>query len=156
MNFLAEDQEQIIVDFLTKKYQVFAVILFGSAAKKKLRPDSDVDIAFMTETSSTAYDRFMSAQQLADKLGREVDLIDFREASSVFKVQILKHGKLLYDGNPFARKSAYMYALREYAMLNEERMSILENLGWKKGGDNEFGYFGKQDGDHPTLHSKNQ
>ncbi|MDT3426176.1 hypothetical protein J2Z22_001696 [Paenibacillus forsythiae] len=42
--------------------------------------------------TSGAYDRFMLAGELADKLGREVDLIDFAEASPVFRAQIIGNG----------------------------------------------------------------
>lgn len=75
----------------------------------------------------------MTTQRLADMLHREVDLIDFQKASSVFKAQIVSDSILLCDDEPTERQYAFMRALKEYAMLNEERHEILEHRGYKEG-----------------------
>ena len=101
--------------------------MFGSAAQKRLRPDSDIDIAILTGKPYTPYELFIAAGELADKLKREVDLIDFNAASTVFRAQIVNNAELLYDGNPLVRQYAFMRALKEYVMLNEERKDIIRN-----------------------------
>src|SRR5690554_988804 len=94
---LSQEQRDTIISFLSGQIHAHTIILFGSAAKQQLRENSDIDIAFLSQTSYSPYEIFMKAQELADLLGRDVDLIDFRQASTVFKAQIVSHGKLLLD-----------------------------------------------------------
>ncbi|CAM4338404.1 nucleotidyltransferase domain-containing protein [Paenibacillus alkaliterrae] len=135
-NGLSDEHKTEIVRFLMDELQAYAIILFGSAAKNSLRQDSDADIAFLSKNSFSSYDLFMAAQRLAELLHREVDLIDFRKASSVFKSQIIGGGVLLYDNEPLERQYAFMQALKEYAYLNDERHEILENKGYPGGLNN--------------------
>ncbi|WP_438347244.1 type VII toxin-antitoxin system MntA family adenylyltransferase antitoxin [Paenibacillus sp. FA6] len=90
---LTATQKNELIQFVSHELHAYAVILFGSAAKNMLRPDSDVDIAFLSDNTYSPYDIFMTSQSLADLLHREVDLIDFRAASSVFKAQIVDKGR---------------------------------------------------------------
>ncbi len=128
MNKLTSEQKNRIADHLADRLQAYAVILFGSAAKERMHSGSDVDIAFMSDRSFPAYDVFMVAQELSELLGREVDLVDFRQASTVFKAQIVGYGVVLRDSEPVKRQVAFMRALKEYAQLNEERKPILEKI----------------------------
>ncbi|MFD1177497.1 hypothetical protein ACFQ3W_14475 [Paenibacillus puldeungensis] len=73
----------------------------------------------------------MASSELADLVGREVDLIFFPQATPVFKAQIIGSGELLQDSKPYTRQIAYMHALKEYALLNEERKEIME--GYRRG-----------------------
>jgi uncharacterized protein len=57
----------------------------------------------------------MKSQELADQLKRDVDLIDFKQASTVLKAQIVSKGLLLFDGKPLERQYDFMKALKEYA-----------------------------------------
>ncbi|WP_209703578.1 type VII toxin-antitoxin system MntA family adenylyltransferase antitoxin [Cohnella lubricantis] len=104
------------------------------AAKGQLRADSDVDIAYLSKKSLSAYERFMLAQRLADQLKREVDLIDLAESSTVLQAQIVSNGELLLDSEPYLRQVAYIVALKSYARLNEERAEIIRNLEARTGG----------------------
>lgn len=120
-----EGQVKALVQLIVQRLGAHTIILFGSAAKGALRSDSDIDIAYISEVKHSAYERFIVAQELADILKREVDLVDFLMASPVFKVQILTNGILLADNNEIQRQNEFIRALKEYAMLNEERKSIV-------------------------------
>lgn len=133
MNELSAVQQSYIIDYLRERVKAHTIILFGSAARGNMRADSDVDLAYMSEEDYAPYDLFMIAQGLADYLGREVDLVDFRQASSVFKAQIVGTGRLLLDNEPVQRQYAFMRALKEYAKLNEERHAILVKQGYARG-----------------------
>src|SRR5690554_618356 len=115
MIHFSDNNERLIATYLSERVSAYTVILFGSAAKGTMHSDSDVDIAFMSDVMILPYDLFMLAQGLADMLKREVDLIDFKQASSVFKAQIVGSGKLLLDLEPVKRQFAFMRALKEYA-----------------------------------------
>lgn len=132
MGELSVAQEQCIADHLIRHLDPVTIILFGSAASGTMRADSDVDIAFIANHSFSAFQIFEVAQTLADKLGREVDLVDFRQASSVFKAQIVGNRKLLLDKDPVMRQYEFMRALKEYAKLNEERHPVLVKYGYQE------------------------
>ncbi len=78
--------------------QACAIILFGSAAQERLRADSDVDLAFLGDRSYAPCDLFMAAGDLASITGRDVDLIDFRQGSTVLLAYKNKKGTGLKRG----------------------------------------------------------
>jgi len=86
---------EAVKSFLIEELQAELIYLFGSYAKGNARPDSDLDLAFLSSKEIDDYQRFLTAQKLASKLNIEVDLIDLKKASTVFKSQIIQ-GKLLY------------------------------------------------------------
>ena len=105
------------------------IIVFGSYAKGLSRQNSDIDIAFYSEdTVLSSYDLFIIAQELADLLKIEVDLIDLRRASTVLKAQIFTNGKVIFADDELLLKKQQMTALRMYAELNEQRKEILNRI----------------------------
>ncbi|MBD8590385.1 nucleotidyltransferase domain-containing protein [Peribacillus simplex] len=121
---------QTIQDTLIKKIDPVFIIIFGSYAKKSTHKDSDIDIAFYCEDQSlTTYEVFQLAQELADILKIEVDLVNIRTASTVFKAQIYTTGTVIYSVNDTLLKNLQMTALSMYAKLNEERENILKKIG---------------------------
>lgn len=140
MAFLTPEQIDEINQWLIHKLNVQTVILFGSAARGMYREDSDIDLAVLTNESTSSYELFMIAQQLADRLKREVDLIDFRQASTVLQAQIVGDGIILLDREPLVRKTAFMQALKDYARLNEERSQILRQWGVEEVRDIDSGH----------------
>jgi predicted nucleotidyltransferase len=104
------------------------VILFGSAAWDGLRPESDIDLAFLSEKAIDAYELFLLAQQVAELVGRDVDLIDLRKASTVLKAQITSKGRVIYSSGTIRQMEFGMQSLKEYALLNEERQEILDRF----------------------------
>lgn len=126
----------MITQSLENRFDVDAILLFGSSVRHQLRPDSDIDIAIMTTNPITACELFLEANVLADKLHREIDLIDFHTSSVVFRAQFLQQYELLLDRDSLKRQYTFMRTLKEYAMLNEERKAIITkeiNFFAKKG-----------------------
>jgi hypothetical protein len=70
----------------------------------------------------------MIGQKLASLLDREVDLVDLSKASTVFQVQVVSTGKVIYCNDERRRMFFEMTVLKKYAMLNEERQCILEEI----------------------------
>lgn len=123
---------QKIINFLLKNTKPWIIYLFGSSVKGVFREDSDIDIAFLSDREISQYEVFMLSQELAGMLNREVDLINLKTASTVFKAQVLGNGKQIYCDDDTRRMYFEMRSLKEYALLNEERAIILENIK-KKG-----------------------
>lgn len=110
------------------EYKPIIIYLFGSAIRGELREDSDIDIAFLSNEDIDTYDIFMKSQELADIFKREVDLINLKESSTVFKAQIVGTGKVIYCSDESSRMFFEMRAFKEYVMLNDERKVIIENI----------------------------
>lgn len=125
---LSEKLKNDVINFLTKEVKPFLIYIFGSAAKGTLRNDSDIDIAFLSDENFSNYEIFMKAQELADIIKRDVDLIDLKKASTVFKAQIVGTGEKIYCIDDTRRMYFETYAFKDYALLNEERACILENI----------------------------
>lgn len=113
---------------LIKEFDVSTIYLFGSANRNELREDSDIDIAFLSDNNIDEYECFMKAQKIADVFKRDVDLIDLRKASTVFKAQIIGTGTVIFCSDNIKRAYFEMRSLKEYALLNEERAEILKNI----------------------------
>ena len=106
-----------------------AVYVFGSAAAGRLRPGSDIDLAILPTKSISAVVRLQAGLQLAEALTRDVDLIDLERSSAVLRKEVLANGRLLYETDSVRRNEFEMYALSDYARLNEERAPVLAALG---------------------------
>jgi predicted nucleotidyltransferase len=92
---------KMIQDYFYRQPDVKAVFLFGSFAKNKARPASDVDIAVLLGPSipedSYLDQRLQFMSDLSGALGREADVVIFNEAGPVLKHQIFEFGRLLYE-----------------------------------------------------------
>ena len=116
-------------DFLINKINPSFIIVFGSYANGTTHKESDIDLAFFKkEQNLSSYEVFMVAQELADILKMDVDLVDLHHASTVFQAQIFSTGKVIFSNDENLRMNMEMRALSMYAKLNEERKSILENV----------------------------
>lgn len=113
---------------LIDKVNPYLIYLFGSSVTENFRDDSDVDIAFLSDNSISEYEVFILAQEIADVLNREVDLINLSNSSTVFKAQVVGKGKVIYCTDNNRRMYFEMRAFKEYALLNEERQEILNNI----------------------------
>lgn len=121
-------QRQKIIDHLVSHISPYAIYIFGSYVRQTLRPDSDIDIAFLSDRKIDNMTTFNIAQKLASKLNIEVDLINLNEASTVFQAQIITTGENIYCTDETKRMYFEMSILKQYAKLNEERHIIVKNI----------------------------
>ena len=128
MSNLSEESIVTINKFMVERFSPYLIILFGSAAGNKMRPDSDIDIAFLGNQPNGAFETFMLAQELSGLLGRDVDLVDLSRASTVLKAQIVGKGRIIHNSDDYAGSLFRLRALKEYALLNEERQCIIDKI----------------------------
>ena len=107
---------------------VQAVYAFGSRAEGTGHAGSDLDLAVLTDRPLDAVERFEAQEALAAALGLDVDLVDLRSASTVMRAEVLRTARVLYDADPTARAFWETAALSAYALLNEERRGILDDV----------------------------
>ncbi|MBI5853872.1 MAG: nucleotidyltransferase domain-containing protein [Nitrospirae bacterium] len=122
------DSREIIQHILDAVPDVVAVYQFGSTARGQARPESDVDLAVLARSPIQSQRRFEIEQELANRLHRDVDLVDLQAASTVMRMQVLSTGHCLESRNDLARRLFEMYAYSDYARLNEERQEILKQI----------------------------
>ncbi|PDO10777.1 MAG: hypothetical protein BLM47_05445 [Candidatus Reconcilbacillus cellulovorans] len=96
-------------------------------AENRARPDSDVDLAYASDTPVDHVRRFEIAQKLAEALDRDVDLVDLDAASTVMQTQILQ-GVVLHCSDETRRLLLEAKIYKMYAKLNEERKIILDGI----------------------------
>lgn len=105
-----------------------AVYLFGSRARGQMHRESDVDLAVLSPRPLIPDVRWELQEELASGLHAEVDLIDLAAASTVLRMQVVTTGAVLYEKEPHARHQFEMLTLSAYALLNEERATLLEQI----------------------------
>jgi predicted nucleotidyltransferase len=101
---LEPDEIEGIVDFLDDRLGVDAVWVFGSVATGDVRQTSDVDLAGLFRRTPSAMELIETREELAHRVGRDVDLVDLDHASPILAMQVLRHGRLLVDRDPRRRQ----------------------------------------------------
>ncbi|MFA6524619.1 MAG: nucleotidyltransferase domain-containing protein [Candidatus Paceibacterota bacterium] len=78
--------------YLTSKYHLSELGLFGSSARGEDTLLSDIDVLFTVEEnkSFSLFDMVDLKDYLEKKLGKTVDIVDKKMLKSVFRDQILK------------------------------------------------------------------
>ena len=85
---------------LESKPEVKVCLLFGSAAEDKLRGKSDIDIAVCGDNAFT-HDYLAELQlEIAERLEREVDLLDMARLNGIILKQVITTGKKIINKKP--------------------------------------------------------
>lgn len=100
---MTDDVIKQLQAFFAPRNGVELVMLFGSVAHGKARPDSDLDIAVMYSQALTQQQRVDLIEQLALQFGRPVDLIDLRTAGEPLLGQIFKGKRVLGSDATYAQ-----------------------------------------------------
>jgi len=88
--------EQKIADFCRRHY-IRRLALFGSVLREDFRPDSDVDVLVEFEPGHTPGLAFFGMEQeLAEMLGRKVDLNTQQFLSPYFRDKVLAEAEVHY------------------------------------------------------------
>lgn len=122
-------QQNNIIDLLCERLpKVVAIYSFGSSGTQYERKDSDVDLAVLPQAPVDSAYLWEVAQEIAKELGKDVDLVDLLQASTVMRSQVLAAAKRLYCRDRLACERFEDYVYTSYARLNEERRGILEDI----------------------------
>lgn len=86
---------QTIHGVLARYPQIELAFLFGSLAKGKARPDSDIDLAVQADKPLDVTTKMAIIGDLAAAFGRPVDLVDLRRVGEPLLGQILQGQRVL-------------------------------------------------------------
>jgi predicted nucleotidyltransferase len=87
---------QQIAHLLARHPAVKVAVLFGSLATGRSTPESDLDLGVAADHPLDIELKTVLIEELAQLLGRPVDLIDLQMASGVILQQVLAKGRLIY------------------------------------------------------------
>jgi predicted nucleotidyltransferase len=108
-----------LAEFGVAAPSVQLVVLFGSVARGRSRPDSDLDIAALCDGPADLDALYVL---LAPRLAADVlDLTDLRRAGSLLAFQVARHGRLLYERDPGAFHSFQSLASRRFCDTDKLR-----------------------------------
>jgi predicted nucleotidyltransferase len=102
--------------------------LFGSAAQGRFQAGSDLDLAVDVPEALTALQKWEIGEQLAQRFGRDVDLLDFRRLSTVMQAQVLSTGKLLFSVEPAKTADYCAFVFSEYQNIQAWRQPMMRQL----------------------------
>ncbi len=119
-----------IVETIIRHYpDTQAVYLFGSYGAENEWPNSDVDIALLLPPKTSKRVGHLMITQLHGELelltGRDVDLLNLRDVSTVFQKEIIMAERRIYTADEYAADEFEMLTLSYYQKLNEERAQVL-------------------------------
>jgi predicted nucleotidyltransferase len=117
-----------VVDILKTHQKVVFSYLFGSLARDKVLPLSDIDIAiYLKEGVDLDKEKMSILQNLIDLLGtEEIDLVLLNTAPLTLKARTVENKKILVDKEPFLRHSFESLVLREYFDFSKKEEEIFK------------------------------
>lgn len=126
---LAEPTATIIQTVLAHYPVTQAIYLFGTYGTPDEWPNSDVDIALLLppeEAKRAGHMALGNAHVALERLlGKDVDLINLRQVSTVFQKEIIMAERRIYCADAYAADEFEMLVLSYYQKLNEERADVL-------------------------------
>lgn len=116
--------------YLNAHPKIIFAYLFGSLAKGKPSPLSDVDIAvYLSEESDAIQVKMEILGKLMELLETdEIDLTILNTASLPLAARIIENKVILVDKKPFLRHAFESLILREYFDFSRKEMEILRRL----------------------------
>lgn len=105
--------------------EAWAVYVYGSFARGDERPDSDLDLAVLLAPGARLPDKLALISKVSQQVGRDVDIVNLREAGLDLVHELLQHGEPL-----LVRRAADVLVweaerMTDYAEFNPRRSEIL-------------------------------
>lgn len=138
---------EALVAYLNRQPDVVAVYLFGSVARERVGPRSDVDVAVLLRDGLSSEETFEQRLQLLGDLGsfsdREVDVVVLNTAPLLLQQQVLKYGRVIYERDSLDRIRFEVRARKTYfdvkPMFDYHSQELIRRikevgLGWRRRG----------------------
>ena len=116
------------IKILKEDKAINVAYLFGSYAKGKASPLSDIDIALLLDEAFPSNNYFDKRLELHPKIAKilktdEIDLVILNQASPVLAYNILKNGKVLFTKNQNSKVRFETKVISQY--LDTQKMRTL-------------------------------
>lgn len=125
---LTPETEALLCTELQKTFpNALGIYAFGSRVQGTANAQSDLDLAVLVAGYADPLLLFELANQLADQLGYEVDLLDLRAASTVMQHQVITTGVRLW-AKDIQADLFDVFVLNEKLALDELRAEQLNEI----------------------------
>jgi len=116
------------IDYLRSVPEIKFAYLFGTLAKGKLLPLSDIDVAiYCREETDFNENKLEILGQLMEILQtEEIDLVILNRAPLPLRMEILESKRVIVDHDPFLRHSYESLTMREYFDFSVKEIAILK------------------------------
>lgn len=116
---IQEEIINIVSQYLAHQPDITTAYIFGSLARGRFRPESDIDIAVLFSPNITdkleRFERRLELEiALQEKLHRPVQVIDLMEAPLLLQHQVRKYGKLILEKDHRQRVCFEVNSRRRY------------------------------------------
>lgn len=108
--------------------EVWAVYAYGSMVKGGERADSDLDLGVLTPPGKKISNLLELRAELADLAGREVDIVDLRNAGTMLCKEVLAEGVELYSAHHLQTLAWEATAMNEYAVHQFRIRNLLDDF----------------------------
>jgi len=110
---------------------VAAAYIFGSFGTDRFNSDSDIDIGVLYakmpgKTFDKAY--FELKGKLEEAVGNEVDLVILNSSSPILCMQVLKHGRKIFEKDTRTANEFFVRTVGSYADLKKVRSPIEQRV----------------------------
>ncbi len=114
--------------YLRSRSDIAFAYLFGSLAKRRRTPLSDVDISiYLSEGGDTVEKKMQILGKLMELLETdEIDLVVLNTAPLTLRMKVLENKSVIVDNAPFLRHAYESMTMRKYFDFSIKEMSILE------------------------------
>ena len=103
------------IEKIAQKYHLDLVVLFGSQATGQVNKMSDIDVAVMGKDVIDFSCLITITMDFYSVFQREdVDVVDMRKASPIFRYEIAQEGKVLYETDPLLFLEYKLYAFKRF------------------------------------------
>jgi len=117
-----------VAQILSVREDVLLAFLFGSVARGRSTPSSDVDVAVLFRLRP-GLDQVNDLQEmLSEALHREVDIVVLNDACPIIRMQVLRNGVLVVNRLPRAYHDFFVRTVKEYDDLKRIREGIEKNI----------------------------
>jgi uncharacterized protein len=82
-----------LTNFFAQESSIQLALVFGSAARGALKPESDIDVAVLGHQRLSSIEKHALIEQIALSTGRAVDLIDLADVGQPLLGQIITNAK---------------------------------------------------------------
>jgi len=125
---LTPEAETLVCSELQKAFpNALGIYAFGSRVQGTANVQSDLDLAVLVAGYADPLQLFEMANQLADKLGYEVDLLDLRAASTVMQYQVITTGRRVW-AKDIQADLFDVFVMKEKLYLDELRAEQLKEI----------------------------
>jgi len=133
---MADESARHIVELraaLVQGPRLRLALLFGSGAKGRLRPDSDLDVGIIpVDAAMTLRDELALASRFSSATGREVDVVRLDRAPTILRWEVARNHIVLGADPPEALPRFVAAAALEHAdlqpLLDDARERLVRRL----------------------------